>query len=86
MIGKSPQMTTIRNYIAQVASFRTHVLITGETGTGKELAAEMLHARSSRSNHTFSSFNCAAIPDALLESELFGYEKGGLLPVSKTPS
>jgi len=76
VIGKSLQITTIRNHLAQVARFNTHVLITGETGTGKELAAEMLHATSPRCNHPFISFNCAAIPDSLIESELFGHEKG----------
>ena len=76
MIGTSLQITTIRNYLAQVARFNTHVLITGETGTGKELAAEMLHATSLRSKCPFSTFNCAAIPDSLVENELFGHEKG----------
>ena len=76
MIGTSLQITTIRNYLAQVARFNTHVLITGETGTGKELAAEMLHATSLRSKCPFSTFNCAAIPDSLVENELFGHDKG----------
>jgi transcriptional regulator with PAS, ATPase and Fis domain len=76
MIGESLQITTIRRHIAQIARFDTHVLITGETGTGKELAAEMLHSNSPRSSHSFVSFNCAAIPESLIESELFGHEKG----------
>ena len=76
MIGTSLQITTIRNYLAQVARFNTHVLITGETGTGKELAAEMLHATSLRSKCPFSTFNCAATPDSLVVNELFGHEKG----------
>jgi transcriptional regulator with PAS, ATPase and Fis domain len=69
-------MAAIRQYITRVAPFDSHVLITGETGTGKELAAEMLHASSPRSSNAFISFNCAAIPDSLIESELFGHEKG----------
>jgi transcriptional regulator with PAS, ATPase and Fis domain len=76
MVGDSPRITAIRNYLAQVAGFNAHVLITGETGTGKEVAAEMLHTSSRRSKHPFISFNCAAIPDSLFESELFGHEKG----------
>ncbi len=76
MIGTSLQITTIRDYIAQIARFNPHVLITGETGTGKELAAEMLHATSPRAKCPFSTFNCAAIPDSLVENELFGHEKG----------
>ncbi len=76
MIGTSLQITTIRDYIAQIARFNAHVLITGETGTGKDLAAVMLHATSLRSKYPFSTFNCAAIPDSLVENELFGHEKG----------
>lgn len=76
MIGDSSQIATVRNYLVQVAAFNAHVLITGETGTGKELAAEIVHARSPRSKHPFISFNCAAVPDSLFESELFGHEKG----------
>lgn len=76
MVGDSPKLSAIREYLAQVARFNTHVLITGETGTGKELAAEMVHQRSPRSKYPFISLNCAAIPDGLFESELFGHEKG----------
>lgn len=76
MVGDSPKLSAIREYLSQVAEFNTHVLITGETGTGKELAAEMVHQRSPRSKHPFISLNCAAIPDGLFESELFGHEKG----------
>lgn len=76
MVGTSHKITAVRDYITQVAKFNSHVLITGETGTGKELAAEMVHKSSSRARHHFISLNCAAIPETLFESELFGYEKG----------
>lgn len=76
MIGESPLMQEIRAYIGKVASADSNVLITGETGTGKELAAELIHTNSARHQKPFVCINCAAIPDSLLESELFGYERG----------
>jgi DNA-binding NtrC family response regulator len=76
MIGDSRQMREIRAYLHKVASTETTTLITGETGTGKELAAEMIHRQSARRHKPFVRINCAAIPDGLLESELFGYERG----------
>lgn len=76
MVGESSQITTIRDYLSQVAGFNSHVLITGETGTGKELAAAMVHEYSPRANRPFISLNCAAIPETLFESEVFGHEKG----------
>lgn len=76
MVGESSQITTIRGYLSQVAGFNSHVLITGETGTGKELAAAMVHEYSPRANRPFISLNCAAIPETLFESEVFGHEKG----------
>ncbi|MEM7588875.1 MAG: sigma-54 dependent transcriptional regulator [Myxococcota bacterium] len=76
IIGASPQMQTIQNIIQRVADTPTTVLITGEPGTGKELVAQALHAGSSRHAQPFICMNCAAIPVELLESELFGYEKG----------
>lgn len=76
MIGNSQKITTVRQYLTQVAGFNSHVLITGETGTGKELAAAMVHERSPRAAHPFICVNCAAIPETLFESELFGHEKG----------
>lgn len=76
MVGASLRMNAVRNYLTEVAGFNSHVLITGETGTGKELAAAMVHERSSRATHPFICVNCAAIPETLFESEVFGYEKG----------
>jgi DNA-binding NtrC family response regulator len=76
LIGGSEAMVQVRRSIAQVAASRSNVLITGETGTGKELVAELIHNNSSRRGSPFVSINCAALPDLLLESELFGYERG----------
>ncbi len=69
-------MTTLRNYIRKVARSDAHTLITGDTGTGKERVAAAIHECSARHNEPFLCINCAAIPDALFESELFGYEQG----------
>jgi DNA-binding NtrC family response regulator len=76
IVGDSSVMREIRARIARVASSDSNVLITGETGTGKELLAEAVHGKSSRRNKPLVAINCAAIPDSLLESELFGYAKG----------
>lgn len=76
MIGNSLALKEIREYVGNVASTDSNILITGETGTGKELVAELVHKNSSRARKPFVCINCAAIPDSLLESELFGYEKG----------
>ncbi|HEY6391140.1 MAG TPA: sigma-54 dependent transcriptional regulator [Bryobacteraceae bacterium] len=76
MVGNSASMQRVREEIGKVAAPDTNVLITGETGTGKELAAELIHRNSGRRAKPFVSINCAAIPDGLLESELFGYERG----------
>ncbi|CAN5920660.1 sigma-54 dependent transcriptional regulator [soil metagenome] len=76
LVGSSDQMHTIFAVIEQVADTPSTVLITGESGTGKELVAKALHEQSSRKNEPFIKINCAAIPKTLMESELFGYEKG----------
>jgi two-component system, NtrC family, response regulator AtoC len=76
IVGDSPSMRQIFSVIAKVADTPSTVLITGESGTGKELAAKALHENSSRRAHPFIKINCAAIPKTLMESELFGYEKG----------
>jgi DNA-binding NtrC family response regulator len=76
LIGKSPGMQEIYAKIEQVADSRTTVLITGESGTGKELVAKAIHYNSSRRDRPFVALNCAALPETLIESELFGHEKG----------
>lgn len=76
LVGDSAAMRELRRYIAQVAPSESNVLITGETGTGKELVAQLIKENSARRNRPFICLNSAAIPDALIESELFGYEKG----------
>ena len=72
MIGKSASMQALQAYIGKVAVTDSHVLITGETGTGKELAAQQIHQHSPRWQQPFICVNCPAIPDSLFESELFG--------------
>jgi len=74
--GNSPQITKILATVADVAETDSSVLIEGESGTGKEILARALHKNSARRDHPFVAINCAAIPETLLESELFGYEKG----------
>ena len=74
--GNTPRMVGIRRLIEQVAAFTTNVLITGESGTGKEWAARYIHDLSPRRDKPFVPVNCGAIPPDLLESELFGHEKG----------
>jgi transcriptional regulator with PAS, ATPase and Fis domain len=76
IIGKSPVMLSVTDNIQKVAPAKTTVLLLGESGTGKELFARAIHFLSPRKEHPFVPINCAAIPLELLESELFGYEKG----------
>jgi len=76
IIGDSPTMQSVREYLLRVAQRDCNALIVGETGTGKDLIAEAIHLNSRRQRQPFVCVNCAAIPDTLLESELFGYERG----------
>jgi len=76
MIGNSNAMRSVYRHIEQVANSATTVLIRGESGVGKELIARALHEQSPRKGKTFVKFNCAALPESIIESELFGHEKG----------
>jgi two-component system response regulator HydG len=76
LIGDSPPMQAVKQLIRQIASTDVNVLIQGESGTGKEIAADVLHSLSSRCARPFVKIACAAIPETLLESELFGHERG----------
>ncbi len=84
MIGKSPVMQKLQETIALVAPSEATVLITGESGTGKSIVARAIHANSDRKDKRFVEVNCAAIPENLIESELFGYEKGAFTGANKT--
>lgn len=83
ILGVSPAITHLKETIAKVAPTNATVLITGETGTGKELVARAIHKGSSRSKTTFLAVNCAAVSEHLLESELFGHEKGSFTGADK---
>jgi two-component system NtrC family response regulator len=76
MLGTNPQMQGVFSAIRKVSTTEVPVLIVGESGTGKELVAKAIHAKSSRREYPFIVINCSAIPETLLESELFGHEKG----------
>src|SRR6185295_9198453 len=76
IVGMSPALTAVLSRVSKVAGSDSTVLITGETGTGKELVARAIHRRSRRSSRAFVAVNCAAIPRELIASELFGHEKG----------
>src|SRR6185503_6918911 len=76
ILAKSPQMAAIFKTIGKIADYKTTALITGESGVGKELVARAIHRRSNRSGGPFVAVNCGAIPETLLESELFGYRRG----------
>lgn len=83
IIGSSPQIERVREFIEKVAPCEARVLITGENGTGKELVARWLHAKSNRAAAPFVEVNCAAIPSELIESELFGHERGAFTSAIK---
>lgn len=84
LVGQSGPMLAVKEYIQRVAKAASNVLITGETGTGKELVAKLIHRNSSRREKSLVCINCAAIPDTLLESELFGYERGAFTGANTT--
>ena len=83
IVGSSPGISKIKDTIARVAPTDARVLITGPNGTGKELVARWLHEKSDRSDHSLIEVNCAAIPSELIESELFGHEKGAFTSAHK---
>jgi two-component system response regulator AtoC len=83
IIAKSPAMTRALEIAAKVARHRSPVLITGESGTGKELVARLIHEESDRAKNAFVPVNCGAIPENLLESELFGYTRGAFTGADK---
>ncbi len=76
-------MSDIVELVSRIASFNVTILITGESGVGKEIIARLIHDLSPRSEHPFVAINCAAIPEELIESELFGYESGAFTDAKK---
>lgn len=83
IVGKSPKMMQLFDTIKKISEYKTSVLIIGESGTGKEMVARCLHYNSPRNNGPFEALNCGAIPETLLESELFGHEKGAFTDAKK---
>ncbi|MGH7908374.1 MAG: sigma-54 dependent transcriptional regulator, partial [Thermodesulfobacteriota bacterium] len=84
IVFSSDKMGEVLDFAKRVSEYKTTVLITGESGTGKELIAHAIHARSPRKNGAFVAINCSAIPESLLESELFGYVKGAFSGASQS--
>jgi DNA-binding NtrC family response regulator len=83
-IGKSSQIKEIQKTIETIASSKSTIMVTGESGTGKEMIAKSIHAMSNRAGGPFVKVNCAALPESLIESELFGHEKGAFTGALKT--
>jgi transcriptional regulator with GAF, ATPase, and Fis domain len=86
MVGESPALLTVKDTIEKVAPTDARVLITGQNGTGKELVAHWVHEKSKRQEMPYVAVNCAAIPSELIESELFGHEKGSFTSAHKQRS
>jgi DNA-binding NtrC family response regulator len=84
IIGEAPALIELRRQLSRVATTDATVLVTGETGTGKELVARAVHAESVRASGPFVAVNCAALPEALLEAEVFGYRKGAFTGAATT--
>ena len=84
LVGNSPHILRVKELIRQVANSDLNVVLCGESGVGKELVAQALHLSSNRKDKPFIKVNCAAIPSELLESELFGYERGAFTGADKT--
>ena len=83
-LAESPSIKKIKDTIEKVAPTDARVLITGQNGTGKELVARWIHEKGNRHSEAFVEVNCAAIPSELIESELFGHEKGSFTSAHKT--
>jgi two-component system response regulator PilR (NtrC family) len=86
LIGASPAIEEVRQLVDKVAPARTTILVTGESGTGKEVVARAIHERGGRADAPFVAINCGAIPEGLIESELFGHEKGSFTGASESRS
>lgn len=84
IIGNTPSMVELRKMVAQVADTQADILLFGKTGTGKELVARSLHEQSKRNTNNFVAVNCGAVPENLIESELFGHEKGAFTGADST--